>query len=76
MSDSDAPLPINDPRLRDLVAVIEALWRPMSGFAASMAVAWAAICEPTPEKMWIAAAVGGVGAVVRSVDKFSRKTNP
>ena len=76
MSDSDAPLPINDPRLRDLVAVIEALWRPVSGFAASMAVAWAAICEPTPEKMWIAAAVGGVGAVVRSVDKFSRKTNP
>lgn len=76
MSDSDASLPINDPRLRDLVAVIEALWRPVSGFAASMAVAWAAICEPTPEKMWIAAAVGGVGAVVRSVDKFSRKTNP
>jgi hypothetical protein len=76
VSDSGAPLPIANPRLRDMVAAIEALWRPVSGFAASMAVAWAAICEPTPEKMWIAAAVGGVGAVVRSVDKFSRKANP
>ena len=75
MSDPGASAPIGDPRLRDAVAAIEALWRPVSGFAASIAVAWATIADPTPEKMWIAAAVGGVGAVVRSVDKFNRKGN-
>jgi uncharacterized membrane protein len=69
------PQPIANAHLRDAVAAIAALWRPLSGFTASMAVAWATVCDPTPEKMWIAAAVGGVGAVAHSFDKFNRKGN-
>jgi hypothetical protein len=70
-----APQPIANAHLRDAVTAIAALWRPLSGFTASMAVAWATVCDPTPEKMWVAAAVGGVGAVAHSFDKFTRKEN-
>lgn len=57
--------------VRELSAFIQATWRSAGGFICFCAVAQATVRDPTVEKMWVAAACGGVGVLAGAAQKLT-----
>jgi len=65
--------PITNPAWANATAVLRVGWRPFGGLLCMIAIAVATIIDPTEPKMWVAAAVAGVGIIGRSSEKIASK---
>lgn len=63
--------PITSPLWLNITSVLQVSWRPLGGLACLLAIATAVIMDPDEAKMWVAAAVAGVGIIGRSSEKIT-----